>query len=125
GLDPDERQRLRPGQDIRTDDHLAADVPEEVDRLFRAAQPRKISVDDNPVEAVVHKQQQIFKKMCEQLHGDLSEDLYCKGFEEPLEWAGERSSVEQRNSGSRGGLSVWPTRSGTCSVVLLNDRVGL
>jgi len=29
-------------------------------------------------------------------------DLYCKGFEEATGMAGERSSVEQRNSGSRG-----------------------
>jgi hypothetical protein len=42
-------------------DHVA----EKVDHLFRAPQPAQISVDDYAVEAVVYKNQQAGKQLCE------------------------------------------------------------
>jgi hypothetical protein len=48
----------------RNADHVA----EEVDHLFRARQPAQISVDDDAVEAVVYKDQQAGKQLCEKFH---------------------------------------------------------
>src|SRR6267142_1347718 len=45
-------------------DHIA----EKVDHLFRARQPAQISVDDYAVEAVVYKDQQAGKQLCEEFH---------------------------------------------------------
>jgi hypothetical protein len=44
-------------------------------------------VDDNPVEAVVQKQQHTFKQTCEQFHGT-SEDLNCTRLEERQDMGG-------------------------------------
>jgi hypothetical protein len=43
-------------------------VSEKVDHLFRARQPAQISVDDDAVEAVVYKNQQAGKQLCENFH---------------------------------------------------------
>jgi len=49
-------------------DHLA----KEMDHLLRPRQAAEIAVDDNSIEAVVDKEEQLTKKLFEQFHGNLT-----------------------------------------------------
>src|SRR5271157_131428 len=65
GLDPSPILGGPLAQHRLVDHGNADDVAEEVDHLFRAGQPTQISVDDDAVEAVVYKDQQAGKQLCE------------------------------------------------------------
>ncbi len=46
----------------------AEDLAEEIDHLLGTGQPAEVAVDDDAVEAVVYKNEQAAKQLCEQLH---------------------------------------------------------
>jgi hypothetical protein len=47
---------------------FAQHLPEEVHHLLRPRQPAQVPVDHDPVEAVVYKDQQAAKQLCERFH---------------------------------------------------------
>jgi hypothetical protein len=49
-------------------DHLA----KEMNHLLGPRQAAQIAVDDDPIEAVVYKEQQLTEKLFEQFHGNLT-----------------------------------------------------
>jgi hypothetical protein len=56
------------GEHFPGDRRHAYHLTEEIDDLFGTRQPGKIAVDDNPVETVIHRQEQASKKACGKLH---------------------------------------------------------
>ena len=59
-------------------DHLLAqdgnsdDLAKEMNHLLGPRQSAQIAVDDDPIEAVVGKEQQLTEKLFEQFHGNLT-----------------------------------------------------
>jgi hypothetical protein len=50
------------------DDRNFQDLSKEMDHLFGPRQPAEVAVNHNAVEAMVYKNQQAGKQLCEQLH---------------------------------------------------------
>ena len=61
-------------QDRLIDNRNTDDIAEKVDHLLGPRQPAQIPVDDDPVEAVVYKDKQAAKQLCERLHRSSSLD---------------------------------------------------
>ena len=53
-------------------DGNADDLAKEMDHLLRPRQAAEIAVDDNSIEAMVDKEEQLTKELFEQLHGNLT-----------------------------------------------------
>ena len=56
------------------DDANTNDIPEKVYDLLGARQTTQVPVDDDPVEAMVYKDKQAAKQLCERLHRPSSSD---------------------------------------------------
>ena len=56
------------------DDWHTEDIPEKVHHLLGARQTTQVPVDDDAVEAVVYKDKQAAKQLCERLHRPSSSD---------------------------------------------------
>jgi hypothetical protein len=48
------------------------ELPKEMNDLLRSRQPAQVAVDDNSIEAVVYKEQQVTKELFEQFHWNLT-----------------------------------------------------
>jgi hypothetical protein len=57
-----------PAEYLLADDRDFQDLPEEKHHLFGSGQSAEIAVDDDAVEAVVYKNQQAGKQLCEKFH---------------------------------------------------------
>ena len=53
---------------LLADDRNSQDLSKEMDHLFGPGQAAQVAVNHNAVEAVVYKNQQAGKQLCEQLH---------------------------------------------------------
>src|SRR5207249_6416217 len=55
-------------QNLLADRWYSHYLAKEIDHLLGPRQPRQIAMDDKAVKTVIHKQQQVSQKACEQLH---------------------------------------------------------
>jgi hypothetical protein len=57
-----------PAENLLAHHRNAENLANEMNYLLRPGQPAEVAVDDNPVEAVIYKNQQAAKQLCESLH---------------------------------------------------------
>ena len=88
----------------------AQDLADEMDHLFGPGQAAEVAVDDDAVEAVVYKSEQIAEQPGEEFHRNL---LYTGGGNQ---WAGKPSNAGRASGTSMARTSISPTRSITSSV---------
>ncbi len=92
----------------------AQDLTDEMDHLFRTGQTAEVAMDDDAVEAVVYKSEQIAEQPREEFHRTL---LYTVGGNH---WAGKPSNAGRASGISMVRTSISPTKSGTSSAALPN-----